>query len=82
MEIMKATDEESKKALIKSWLEKEAVPIDELEFGTGQSQTLLKKVFMFFVNRPVYVFGLYYLIKQGLKYLDELGRDEIEEGEL
>mmetsp|Transcript_24495 Transcript_24495/g.35074 ORF Transcript_24495/g.35074 Transcript_24495/m.35074 type:complete len:222 (+) Transcript_24495:71-736(+) len=82
MEIMKATDEESKKALIQSWLEKKAVPIDQAQFGTDTSQSLLMKVVMYFVNRPVHAFGLYYLIKQGLKYLDELGRDEIEGGEL
>lgn len=82
MEIMKATDEGSKKALIQSWLEKEAVPIDEAEFGTGAHQSLLMKVVMYFVHRPVHVFGLYYLIKQGLKYLEELGSDEIEGGEL
>lgn len=82
MEIMKATDEDSKKALIQSWLGKEAVPIDEAVFGTETSQSLLMKIVMYFVNRPVHAFGLYYLIKQGLKYLDELGRDEIEGGEL
>lgn len=81
-EIMKATDEESKKALVKSWLEKESVPIDQAEFNTGMSRGPLMKALMFFVNRPVYIFGLYYLIKQGLKYLDELGQDEIEGGEL
>ncbi len=82
MEIMKATDEDSKRALIQSWLEKESVPIDQAEFGTETSQSLLNKVIMYFVHRPVHIFGLYYLIKQGLKYLDELGRDEIEGGEL
>eukprot|EP00985_Skeletonema_marinoi_P004136 scaffold1811_cov137-Skeletonema_marinoi.AAC.7 len=81
-EIMKVTDEESKKALVKSWLEKEAVPIDQAEFNTGMSRGPLMKALMFFVNRPVYIFGLYYLIKQGLKYLDELGQDESEGGEL
>ena len=81
MEIMKATTDEAKKDLIQSWLEKEAVPLDEAEFGTGSSQSLMMKVFMFFVNRPVWIVGLYYMMKKGIEYLDELGReDEIEGG--
>lgn len=82
MEVMKATSEESKKALIKSWLDKEAVPYGQAKFGTGSSQSPLMKVVMFFVQRPVYIFGLYYIIKTAWKYLDELGKDEIEGGEL
>lgn len=82
MEVMKATSEDAKKALIKSWLEKEAVPIDQAEFGAGSSQNPLMKVFMFFASRPMYIFGLYYIIKQAFKYLEELGKDELEGGEL
>jgi hypothetical protein len=82
MEVMKATSEDSKKALIKSWLDKQAVPIEQAQFGAGSSQSPLMKVVMFFLSRPVYLFGLYYLVKQAVKYLEELGRDEIEGGEL
>ena len=107
---MKATSEESKKALIKSWLDKEAVPIEQAVFGAGSSQSLFNKILMFFVQRPLvrlwsdlvllfvslsltsishmrfstaqYIFGLLYFAKKILLYLEELGKDEIEGGEL
>ena len=78
MEVMEATSEDSKKALIKSWLDKEAVPIDQAEFGTGSSKSLVNKIFSFFVQRPMAIFGLLYFVKKLLLYLEELGKDEIE----
>ena len=69
MEIMKATDEESKKALIESWWEAEAVPIDQAEFGAGTSQSLIDEGDHVLFNQPMRVFRLYYMKKQGLKYL-------------
>ena len=81
-EVMKASSEDSKKALINSWLETESVPIEQATLGKGSSQSLLMKVVMFFAQRPLYVFGLLYFAKRILKYLEELGTEEIEGGEL
>mmetsp|Transcript_28840 Transcript_28840/g.47248 ORF Transcript_28840/g.47248 Transcript_28840/m.47248 type:complete len:208 (-) Transcript_28840:71-694(-) len=81
-EVMKASSEESKKALIASWLSKEAVPIDQAVLGGGGgggSDNLLVKIFKYFLTRPTHIFGLIYFIKQLLRYLEEQGKDGIED---
>ena len=82
-EVMKADTEESKKALIQSWLSKEAVPIEEAVFGTaGGDDSLLMWAFKKIATNPVYLIGMWYLLKKLLKHLEELGKDEIEGNEL
>ncbi|KAL7543317.1 hypothetical protein ACHAXR_012644 [Thalassiosira sp. AJA248-18] len=80
MEVMETTSDASKKALIQSWLSKEAVPIDEAVLGSGGggSDNLLVKIVKYFASNPMYIFGLLYFAKQFLRYLEELGKDEIE----
>ncbi|KAL7552197.1 hypothetical protein ACHAWF_015414 [Thalassiosira exigua] len=81
--VMQAGTNASKKALIQSWLDKEAVPIDQAVFtGAGGSGNLLGKVLKFFATRPIYLFGMLYFLKRFLRYLEELGKDEIEGQEL
>lgn len=74
------SSEAKKKALIQSWLSKEAVPIDQAVFsgGGGGSGNILVRIFMFFATRPAYVFGLLFFLKKFLRYLDNLGQEEIE----
>lgn len=77
---MRATNDESKKkALIETWKSKEAVPINQAVFGTGRSSdSLLLKAFKYIASNPMYIFGILYFVKKFLRYLEELGRDEIE----
>mmetsp|Transcript_15726 Transcript_15726/g.26860 ORF Transcript_15726/g.26860 Transcript_15726/m.26860 type:complete len:130 (-) Transcript_15726:264-653(-) len=80
-EIMQTTSDESKKELVASWLAKEAVPIDQAVFTSDDSEGFLVKAVKYFAQRPAYIFGLMYMIKQLLKYLEELGKDDgIENG--
>ena len=79
-EIMGASSDESKKALVQSWMAKEAVPLDQAVFGSGGdgSDSLIVKAFKHILTRPAYIFGLLYFAKQLLLYLERLGKDEIE----
>lgn len=79
--VAQADTEASKKALVQSWLAKEAVPVDQAVFSTAETNdNLLVKVIKFFATRPIYIVGCWYLLKKFLKYLEELGKDEIEDG--
>ena len=80
MDVMQATTEESKKALIQTWLSKDAVPVEEAVFSSGGgSRNIFVKIFMMFARNPAYIFGTIYFIKQFLRYLERLGKDEIED---
>mmetsp|Transcript_33194 Transcript_33194/g.69854 ORF Transcript_33194/g.69854 Transcript_33194/m.69854 type:complete len:221 (+) Transcript_33194:113-775(+) len=76
-EVMEASSDASKKALIQSWLSKEAVPIDQAILSSGGSDSnLIMKIFMFFAKRPTYLFGVLYFVKQLMRYLEEVGKGE------
>ena len=50
---MQATNDESKKALVQSWLSKEAVPIEQAVLGQGGgADNLLVKVLKYIIQRP------------------------------
>ncbi len=78
MEVMQATNESARTALLQSWLEKEAVPIERAVLGTGGGGegNLLYQIIMFFMRRPAYMLGLYYFGKRFLKYLERLGSED------
>mmetsp|Transcript_9507 Transcript_9507/g.19707 ORF Transcript_9507/g.19707 Transcript_9507/m.19707 type:complete len:244 (-) Transcript_9507:314-1045(-) len=79
-EVMQATNESSKNELLQSWLEKEAVPIEQavLGAGGGGEGSLLYQITMFFMRRPAYMLGLYYFGRRFLKYLERLGSEDDE----
>lgn len=73
---MQVSSDASKKALIQSWLAKEAVPVDQAVFSSGGSENIFMKILKYFMKNPMYIFGMIYLIKQFLRYLEALGKDE------
>jgi len=76
-EIMQATNDESKKALVQSWLSKEAVPVEQAVLGQGGgADNLLVKVLKYIIQRPAYMVACFYFIKRFLKILEEIGMDE------
>lgn len=78
-EVMKATNDESRKVLFQSWLAKKAVPLDQANFAEGgDDSTLLWKVVMYIAKRPAYIIGIYYLVKKLLLYLETMRKQEIE----
>lgn len=75
-EVMQAgSSEASKKALVQTWVSKEAVPVENAVFGGGGSDNVLVKIFMYIIKRPTFIFGLLYFIKRFLLYLERLGND-------
>jgi len=72
--------DDSKKAVIESWIAKEAVPIDQAVFGgESGSENLLVKLIKFLATKPAYIFGLLYFVKKFMLYLEEMGKGEIED---
>ena len=52
-EIMQATNDESKKALVSTWLSKDAIPIEQAVLGQGGGgDNLLVKVLKYIIQRP------------------------------
>lgn len=82
-EVMKNAggDDESKKALVRTWLSKEAVPVEQAVIGGGGGSDggFLAKIFRQFLTNPVYMVGLFYFVKKLLRYLEQLGKEAIEE---
>ena len=75
-EVMQAgSSAASKKALVQTWISKEAVPVENAVFGGGGSDNVLVKIFMYIIKRPTFIFGLLYFIKRFLLYLERLGND-------
>ena len=70
--------EEARRELVRSWIAKEAVPLDQAVFGGGVS--LAARAFQFVLSRPIVLFGVMYSVNQGLRYLMELmrGKDDAE----
>ena len=75
-----SNSDESKKALVQTWLSKEAVPIEQAVFSSGASDNLLVQIVSFIAKRPAYIFGLLYFVKALLRWLEEMGKEG--EGEL
>ena len=78
MEVMQARTDESQKALLESWLSKEAVPVEQAVLGAGGGGPggWLGAILTFFARRPMYLFGLLYFAKRLLRYLEQQGRDD------
>ena len=65
--------------LIEKWKRKEHVPIDkstELLSGSSQGGGFLWKMILLFARKPMYIVGMYFLIRKGLNYLEEIGKEE------
>lgn len=78
-DVIKAGDSDaSQKALVQSWIEKEAVPIDQAVFGGGATKSFIVKAFMHIAKNPAYIFGIIYFVKQFLRYLEQLGKGDSE----
>jgi hypothetical protein len=76
--VMQAGSDESRKALFRSWLSKEAVPLDQavlVDDDTGGG--LLWKAFMYVARRPQFIIAVFYLARRFLKQMETLGKDEI-----
>ena len=85
MEVMQACEnkdndkeeEEPARALLQTWLAKEAVPISQAVLGANKNEGgWAFKILMFFARKPMYIFGLIYFVKKILAYLEELGKEE------
>lgn len=63
--------------LVEKWKLTEAVPFDQAEFGKGQSSSVIGAIFSFFLRNPLYIFGILYIVKQVLRKLAELGKEEL-----
>mmetsp|Transcript_10471 Transcript_10471/g.14032 ORF Transcript_10471/g.14032 Transcript_10471/m.14032 type:complete len:230 (+) Transcript_10471:67-756(+) len=82
-EVTAAGEDVSKgKELVSLWKSKEAVPFDRAVFNGGQSGFSIRKVIMFFLSNPVYIVGMLYFAKKGMKYLADLGEEDEDEEEL
>mmetsp|Transcript_11838 Transcript_11838/g.26034 ORF Transcript_11838/g.26034 Transcript_11838/m.26034 type:complete len:229 (+) Transcript_11838:137-823(+) len=83
--VMQASNPTSKKELLQTWLTTEAVPIDDAVMGAsnggGGVGSWIGSILMFFARKPMYLFGLLYFAKQGLRYLERLGQEEEGEGD-
>jgi len=75
------TNDESKKnaaaaaaAVFQSWLEKEAIPLDQVtSFAeAGGNDSWLWKAIAFVVKRPAFLFMIYYLVKQVKLYFETM----------
>mmetsp|Transcript_30942 Transcript_30942/g.45315 ORF Transcript_30942/g.45315 Transcript_30942/m.45315 type:complete len:220 (-) Transcript_30942:113-772(-) len=79
-----AGSKEKGEALVAEWKRKEGVDIENAKFSGKQS--LLMKVVLFLAKNPIYLFGILYMGKKALTYLQELGEDDeddaIKDGEL
>lgn len=85
VEVMEiAGSKEKGEALVTEWKRREAVDIEKAKFN-GQ-KSWLSKVLLFIAKNPIYLFGLMYITKKAMKYLQDLGEDdddgEIKDGEL
>ncbi len=82
-EVMQSSNsDETKKALVQTWLSKEAVPVEQAVFSSGSSDNLLVKIVSFIAKRPAYIFAFIYFFKQLMRWLEEMGKDGDGEGEL
>lgn len=68
-------DVENYKALIDSWKETEAVPIEDAKFHEGQGGGLFLRIVGYFMKNPMYIFAVMYFYKQIMKKLEERGRE-------
>lgn len=73
-EIAAAADAEARRALVRSWLAREAVPMEEAAFDTGTRPAM--KAFQYLLRRPIMLFGVAHVINQCLRYLSEWMRGE------
>mmetsp|Transcript_26268 Transcript_26268/g.55869 ORF Transcript_26268/g.55869 Transcript_26268/m.55869 type:complete len:205 (+) Transcript_26268:390-1004(+) len=69
----------SKKALVQSWISKEALPVDQAVLSTDADNILVKLV-KHILTRPAYIFGIIFLVKRFLQFLEEMGKEGSEEG--
>lgn len=78
-DIMGAAGEEARRALVQSWLAREAVPLDRAAFGGDVAPAT--RAFRYVLSRPMLLFGVMYGVNQGLRYLAGLvmGKGAIEE---
>mmetsp|Transcript_30110 Transcript_30110/g.35012 ORF Transcript_30110/g.35012 Transcript_30110/m.35012 type:complete len:223 (+) Transcript_30110:152-820(+) len=77
-----ADDSEKSQALIDQWKAQKAVPIEEAQLsGKGQGG-FLWTIFKNILSNPMYMIGLFYMAKQLMKKLQDIGTDEVEGGEL
>lgn len=67
-------------SLIAEWKNTKGVHIDEATFSSERS--LLNKAFWFLLKNPMYVFGIFYMCRKFLKYLQDLGEEDAIEGDV
>ncbi|KAL3777728.1 hypothetical protein HJC23_009200 [Cyclotella cryptica] len=75
-QVIQATTDEAKLALLESWKAAEAVPIEQAVFASGGSNSWLGSIFLFFARNPVFMIGMFYFVKRSLRYLEELGKTD------
>lgn len=72
-----SVQEEKGKELVKRWKETQAVPIEEAQFSGGGQGGILWNMVMIILRNPMYLVGMFYLIKKLIKMLQSMqGGDE------
>lgn len=66
-------NEEKCSALIKQWKEAESVPIEEAVLSGSSPGGVLVQILSKLLSNPMYLVGLFYLVKRLLLKLQELG---------
>ena len=67
--------------LINKWKNTEAVPIEDAKLSGSGPSGILKQILMKFLSNPMYLVGLYYLVRKFIFKFEEISKEH-EESEL
>jgi len=74
-DVMRVGDSMTKgKELVQKWKEIQAVPLEEAQFSGGQGGGIVKSVIMTILRNPMYLVGMFYLIKRLIQRVKSLQR--------
>lgn len=62
------------KELVQKWKEIQAVPLEEAQFSGGQGGGIVKSMIMAILRNPMYLVGMFYLIKRLIQRVKSLQR--------
>jgi hypothetical protein len=71
---------EKGKELVEKWKMTQAVPIEQAQLsGGGQGGGILWNIVMMFMRNPMYLVGMFYLVKKWIKWIQNAQQSDQEE---
>ena len=72
--MMAGNNKEKQNKLVESWKSKEAVPVEQASLSSGGQEVGKSSILTFLLRNPVYIIGIWYVVRKALGYFEDIGR--------